>query len=107
MPRERFKTLTEQMYYILLCLHSECCGMEIMDRVRAVTNGRVNVGSGTLYHLLEQFVEADMIRETKIEGRRRSYILTKKGREMIEKEYQRLCMQAADYYAIFGEGKLK
>ena len=23
MPRERFKTLTEQMFYILLCLHQE------------------------------------------------------------------------------------
>ncbi len=29
MPRERFKTLTEQMFYLLLCLREECRGMEI------------------------------------------------------------------------------
>ena len=79
MPREKFKTLTEQMYYILLCLNEECYGMDIMDKVSAMTEGRVTVGSGTLYNLLEQFADAGMIRETKAEGRRRSYILTDKG----------------------------
>ena len=32
-----------------------------------MTQRRVNVGSGTLYNLLEQFVTAGMIRETKVE----------------------------------------
>ena len=41
MPREKFKTLTEQMYYILLCLAQECCGMDIMDKVQEMTGGRV------------------------------------------------------------------
>ena len=27
MAREKFSTLTEQMFYILLCLREECCGM--------------------------------------------------------------------------------
>ena len=107
MPREKFHTLTEQMFYVLLCLKNECYGMDILDRVPAMTDERVNVGSGTLYNLLEQFLEAGVIRETKVEGRRRSYILTEKGREMLEKEYQRICAQAADYRSIFGEGKGK
>ena len=102
MPREKFKTLTEQMFYILLCLKHECYGMDILDRVPAMTMGRVSVGSGTLYNLLEQFLEEGMIRETKVEGRRRSYILTDKGREMLTKEYQRICAQAIDYIQIFG-----
>ena len=103
MPREKFKTLTEQMFYILLCLKQECYGMDILDRVPAMTEGRVNVGSGTLYNLLEQFLEEEMIRETKVEGRRRSYILTDKGREMLDKEYRRICAQAMDYIQIFGK----
>ncbi|MBE6884660.1 MAG: PadR family transcriptional regulator [Ruminococcaceae bacterium] len=107
MPREKFHTLTEQMFYVLLCLKNECYGMDILDRVPAMTDERVNVGSGTLYNLLEQFLEAGVIRETKVEGRRRSYILTEKGREMLEKEYQRIWAQAADYRSIFGEGKGK
>ena len=106
MPRAKFQTLTEQMFYILLCLKSECCGMDIMDRIPAMTAGRVNVGSGTLYNLLEQFQQEGMIRETRVDGRRRSYILTPKGVEILETEYQRLTWQMKDFERIFGgEGK--
>ena len=44
-----------------------------------------------------------LIRETRAEGRKRSYILTEKGRETLEEEYRRLCAQAADYRRMFGE----
>ena len=103
MARAKFQTLTEQMFYALLCLKEECYGMDILDRVPAMTNHRVNIGSGTLYTLLEQFLEAGMIRETKVEGRRRSYILTEKGLDMLEKECARIRAQLADYHKIFGK----
>ena len=103
MPRAKFHTLTEQMFYILLCLKDECYGMDILDKVPAMTDGRVNVGSGTLYNLLEQFMEEGFILETKVEGRRRSYIITQKGKEMLEREISRLTAQLADYNNIFGE----
>ena len=103
MPRERFKTLTEQMFYVLLCLRNECYGMDILDQVPAMTGNRVSVGSGTLYNLLEQFLEEGFIQETKVEGRRRSYILTEKGRETLDKEYRRIQAQADDYRRFFGK----
>lgn len=103
MPRNKFQTLTEQMFYVLLCLQQECYGMDILDKVPGMTHGRVSVGSGTLYNLLEQFLAAGMIRETKVEGRRRSYIMTPKGREMLDREYDRLRAQIEDYRTIFGE----
>lgn len=103
MARAKFQTLTEQMFYILLCLRTECCGMDIMEQVEAITSGRVNVGPGTLYNLLEQFVTAEMIRETKAEGRRRSYILTSKGRAALATEHKRLMQQAEDYRRFFSE----
>lgn len=104
MPREKFRTLTEQMFYILLCLHQECQGVDVLESVRLMTDGRVNIGSGTLYDLLEQFEAEDMIRETKAKGRRRSYIITEKGRQMLEKEYRRLQAQTADYDRIYRRG---
>ena len=104
MPREKFQTLTEQMFYILLCLRQECCGTDIMASVSAMTGGRVSVGPGTLYNLLESFLTADMIRETKVEGRRRSYILTDKGMEILDKEYARIQAQAEDYRRIIRKG---
>ena len=61
--RKKLETLTEQMFYVLLCLRTECYGMDILDRVPNMTGGRVSVGSGTLYNLLEQFAQAGMIRD--------------------------------------------
>ena len=107
MPRARFQTLTEQMFYILLCLKKECYGLDILDRVLTMTDGRVTVGSGTLYNLLEQFLAEGMIRQTKVEGRRRSYILTPKGLDMLQKEYDRIRAQSEDYRKIFGEEEAK
>lgn len=78
--------------------------MDIMDQVSVMTKGRVAVGPGTLYNLLEQFLDAGMIRETRSEGRRRSYILTERGREALENEYRRLCEQAQDYLRCFQDG---
>lgn len=103
MPRAKFQTLTEQMFYILMCLKEECYGLDILDRVPQMTENRVKVGSGTLYNLLEQFLEEGFIRETKVEGRRRSYLLTDKGREQLQKEYKRITLQARDYRMLFGE----
>jgi len=47
MAREKFQTLTEQMFYILLCLQRECCGADVMERVTTMTNGRGVIGPGT------------------------------------------------------------
>jgi len=105
MPREKFRTLTEQMFYVLLCLKEECCGMDILDQVPAMTGGRVSVGSGTLYNLLEQFLESGIIEETRVEGRKRTYLLTQKGQEMLDREYERILAQAADYRRVFERGK--
>ena len=107
MPREKFSTLTEQMFYILLCLKNECCGMDIMEKVFQMTEGRISVGPGTLYNLLEQFVDAGIIRLTRSEGRRKSYQLPGKGRDVLEAEYERLSKQMADYRRFFrGEDEL-
>ena len=103
MAREKFHTLTEQMFYILLCLTKEQCGTDLMAAVSAVTNGRVIVGPGTLYNLLEQFQTAGMIEETKVEGRRRSYRITAAGRQALAEEYRRLITLAEDYRRVMPE----
>ena len=102
MAREKFQTLTEQMFYILLCLRQECCGTDIMAQVSALTKGRVSVGPGTLYNLLESFVQAGYIAETKVEGRKRSYLITEAGQKALEDEYRRLRTLVADYETLTG-----
>ena len=77
--------------------------MDIMDMVPRLSEGRVAVGPGTLYNLLEQFADCGMIRETKTLGRKRSYIITDAGRLALEKEYERLKKQAEDYLSVMGK----
>lgn len=99
MAREQFQTLTEPMYYILLALTEECCGVDIMEKVKTISRGRVLVGPGTLYAMLAKFEENGVIRLTASEGRRKSYVITDIGREMLRKEYERLKVMVED-----GEG---
>ena len=102
MAREQFQTLTEPMYYILLALLDECCGVDIMEKVKALSHGRVVVGPGTLYAMLAKFEENDIIRLTNSEGRRKSYVITENGRQMLQKEYERLKTMVED-----GVGKIE
>ena len=39
MAREKFQTLTEQMFYILLCLREERCGVHVMEAEAKLTGG--------------------------------------------------------------------
>ncbi|HIR50333.1 MAG TPA: helix-turn-helix transcriptional regulator [Candidatus Avoscillospira avicola] len=103
MPRQKFQTLTEQMFYILLCLREPCRGIDLFDRIQAQSSGRVTVGSGTLYNLLEQFLTEGMIEDLSPSGRRKHYRLTAKGLAMLEEEYRRLLVQARDFEAVFGK----
>ncbi len=96
MPREQFQNLTEPMFYILLALLEECCGVDIMDLVEEVSRGRVHIGPGTLYTLLARFEQEGMIRETENQGRKRWYRITEKGRERLLEEQERLRLQLAD-----------
>ena len=102
MAREKFQTLTEQMFYVLLTLREECCGTDVMARISNLTQGRVTVGPGTLYNLLDSFQAAGWIMETKTEGRRRSYLITPAGEQALAEEYQRLQIRSEDYRSYMG-----
>jgi len=95
------------MFYILLCLRRERCGADVMAWVTRLTHGRVAIGPGTLYNLLDSFLQAGMIRETRVEGRKRSYILTEKGRDALAAEHRRLLALTKDYQACMEEEDLE
>lgn len=83
--------LTEPMFYVLMSfLQQEMCGIEITEFVSQKTGGRVILGPGTLYTLLGKFQEEHLIEETQVEGRKRTYRLTEKGREVYLAELERL-----------------
>ena len=67
-----------------------------MEKVKEISHGRVLVGPGTLYAMLSKFEENGVIQMTASEGRRKSYIITEVGREMLQKEYARLMIMVED-----------
>ena len=103
MARKKLDTLTEQMYYLLLALHEPGHGYAIMERVREMTDGRLQIGPGTLYTLLSRFEGEGLIRLTSVTDNRKVYGLTQLGKEELQHEYERLRRLVADGEAIFGK----
>ena len=97
MAKEPLKVLTESMFYVLLSLlRQERCGTEIVRFVDDTTAGRVPLGPGTLYTILAKFQEEGLIRETAVEGRKRTYTITDRGRVLFRQELSRLKLRVAD-----------
>ena len=91
MPKKSMDTLTESMFYVLMALmHSPMCGIDIADFIEIRTNGRVQMGPATLYTILGKFEKEKYIRETAVEGRKRTYEITGKGFEAYREELKRL-----------------
>ncbi len=103
MPREKYKTLTEQMYYVLLALQQELCGVDVMEKVREMTGGRIRLGPGTLYTLLGDFQKAGLIEEMAVAGGKRSYRITAEGRNRLVQEHQRHMLLISDFERYYGK----
>jgi len=84
--------LTESIYYILLRLHKKAHGYALMKDIVEMTNGRVNLGAGTLYGALDTLQKKGWIRQTDEQSmdRKIEYIITDEGRKYFEKEISRL-----------------
>ena len=89
--------LTEPMFYVLMSfLRRDMCGTEITEFVERRTRGRVKLGPGTLYTLLGKFQDEQLIQETEVDGRKRTYRITPKGRQVFQDELERLRACVAD-----------
>lgn len=83
--------LTEPMFYILMSFqHSDMCGIQITQFVRERSHDRVTLGPGTLYTLLNKFLEEGAIEEVAVSGRKRTYRITPYGRQLYRDELRRL-----------------
>lgn len=89
---KKYLPLTETTYYILLCMVEPNHGYAIMQQVDEMTGGAVTLGPGTLYGATTKLVKDGVIAQIEGEdgGRKKSYILTDLGREILNREYKRL-----------------
>ena len=99
MPKKAMDILTESMFYVLLALmQGEMCGTDAAAFVEERTRGRVILGPATLYTVLGKFEKEKYIKEVRVEGRKRTYRITDKGRKAFEEELARLrqCVRDAE-----------
>jgi DNA-binding PadR family transcriptional regulator len=84
--------LTEAVYYILLALHSPMHGYGIMQFVKEISNGRVNLGPGTLYGAINTMLTKAWIKALadSSDSRKKEYIITEEGRKIVFEEIKRL-----------------
>ena len=99
MPKAAMDNLTPSMFYVLMALSKEpLCGIDIASIVDRCTEGRLRLGSATLYTILGKFEKERYIEEISVEGRKRTYRITQKGRMAYEEELTRLrqCIEDAE-----------
>jgi DNA-binding PadR family transcriptional regulator len=87
--------LTPAVFFILLALaDGEKHGYAIMQDVKSLSDGQVNMGPGTLYTTIQRLLDLALIVETtkskSEEGRRRYYQLTGAGKVLLEAEIGRM-----------------
>ncbi len=84
--------LTEGVYYILLSLLEPCHGYGIIQNVEKLSSGRVRLAAGTLYGAINTLLEKGWITalDGEADSRKKEYEITEAGREVLQKELQRL-----------------
>ena len=97
MPKKAMDILTESMFYVLMALcREDMCGADAAAFVEERTQGRVLLGPATLYTILGKFEKEKYIKEIQVDGRKRTYRITDKGRKAFAEELDRLRQCVAD-----------
>jgi DNA-binding PadR family transcriptional regulator len=84
--------LTEAVFYILLALYVPMHGYRIMQTVRELSSGRVDLGAGTLYGAINTLLEKKWIQPVAGEqdSRKKEYEITPLGKTIAQAEIVRL-----------------
>jgi len=107
-PKKSMESLTETMFYVLMAFcKNAMCGIDVAEFIEKQTSGRILIGPATLYTILGKFEKEKYIKEIEVEGRKRTYEITEKGRVAYKEEVDRLkkCVEDARA-AAFERGDL-
>jgi len=86
----KYLPLTESTAYILLALRQPLHGYGVMQIVESMSENTVKIGPGTLYGAFSTLEAEGLITKAGEEDRRKLYILTSKGRDIIKEHIRRI-----------------
>lgn len=99
--------LTDTAYYILLSLVDAKHGYLIMQTIEEMTDQRFQIGPASLYTTIKKLLAAGLIQLfDDDEPKRKTYIATEKGIELLKKEVKRrqeMVLHAEEVFKKRGE----
>lgn len=82
--------MSETMFYILFSLQEERHGYGIKQYVKEKTNGRIELGAGTIYQSLSKLEADGLIAATQEIDRKKMYTITTVGTQILGEEAERI-----------------
>lgn len=82
--------MTETGFYILFCLQKPQHGYGIGLKVKEMTKGAITISPGTMYGTLSKMEADGLISFHSTEEKRKLYIITPQGREVLDIELARI-----------------
>ena len=86
---EKYLPLSESTCYILLSLVEPLHGYVLMQKVETMSQGTVKIGPGTLYGAFTVLEKEGLIVKVDERDRRKSYMLTSKGKKVLQEQVRR------------------
>lgn len=87
---KKYRPMTETTYYTLLAVMKPRHGYAIMQFVNGLTDGRIRLGTGTLYTMTGRLQEDGLISVVSQENGKKTYQITETGQEILILETKRL-----------------
>lgn len=103
---KKYRPMTETTYYTLLAVTEPRHGYAIMQFVSSLTDGRIRLGTGTLYTMTGRLMDDGLISIVSQENGKKTYQITEAGREMLLLETKRLEYQLANGREILQGGDI-
>src|SRR5690606_17414126 len=100
---QSYSPMTETAFYILLSLSKPRHGYGIIKHVEELTNGRILLGSGTIYGTLTKMQRDGVIAVYADEKRKTIYMVTDLGKKVMQGEIKRLKELHANAVKFEGE----
>jgi len=86
---KKYLPLTESTAYTLLALAEPLHGYGVMQKVELMSRGTLKIGPGTLYGAMTALESEGLILKVGETGRRKTYVLTDKGRQVLKEHIRR------------------
>lgn len=87
---KKYQPMTETAFYILYALKQPRHGYGIIKFIEEVTNGRLLLGSGTIYGTISKMQKDGLIQHYSDEDRKTLYEITEIGKQVLAQEIARI-----------------